>query len=393
MWSSNKRGQLKLVVQNYKKGCYLHYRDISEDKNPGGIEKKVASQIKALNDAGLLCDFILCKQPETVVSKIISCLPFMPDGINWPSPKSISCYSFLYMRRPRFASKELIRFLKGVKKCNREIEIIYEIPTYPYDSEMRTPLLYSAFMKDKVNRKKLQACINKIACLGKEREIFGVNTIQINNGIDLSLITPKTPVSSLSEVHIIIVARFERWHGLDRLVAGMIDYYNNNMAQRNIILHIVGTGSSIKGLKRRVEISNLSDHIIFHGYCNFDELSVLYDQCSLAVESLGFHRRSGITVSASLKSREYLAKGIPFVSANQIDVFINKPVDFFLQVPSDETSINIESLLCFHDKLYESETQENLIKRIRLFAESNVGIDNAMREVIECITGGITEGL
>ncbi|MCL1797536.1 MAG: glycosyltransferase [Eggerthellaceae bacterium] len=367
------------------KGCYLHYRDVLHNKMPGGIEKKVAAQIKAFNDAGLACDFILCEQPETTVSKVLSCLPFFSDGIKWPDPSKMAEYSYVYIRRPRFASKELLQFLRNTKKENPHVQIIYEIPTYPYDGEMRTPIFYPAFIKDRMNRKHLRKYLNRIAVLVDEEEVFGIETIKITNGIDLSHIVPKAPVPNLDEVHIISVARFERWHGIDRLVSGMLDYYQKGSSQRRIVLHVVGTGGVLKPLVKWIKNAGLESSVLFHGYCNSAELDSLYDQCSLAVESLGFHRRAGLTVSASLKSREYLAKGIPFISANEIDLFPDKPVDFFLQIPSDETSVDIDKLLEFHDSLYASESQESLIKRMRAFAEAHIGMNQAMQKVTNYI--------
>ena len=369
-------------MQETIKGCYLHYRDVIDNEKPGGIEKKVAAQIKAFNDAGLSCDFILCKQPETTMSKVLSCLPFFSDGINWPDPASMADYSFMYIRRPRFASRELIGFIKDTKQMNPRIKVVYEIPTYPYDDEMKNPLLYPALIKDRKKRMGLKACVDRIATLTDDKGIFDIEAIKIMNGIDLSRVSLKEPAPSLEEVHIVVVASFEPWHGLDRLIKGVIDYYQSKAIHRSIILHVVGAGNVLKPLIGQVNAAGLKDRIIFHGYCNSTELDMLYNQCSLAVESLGFHR-IGLTVSATLKSREYLAKGIPFICANMTDVFMDNPVDFCLRIPSDETPVDVNAVLDFHDSLYSSETQEALIARVRSFAESHLGMDQAMREAID----------
>ena len=86
--------------------------------------------------------------------------------------------------------------------------------------------------------------------------------------------------------------------------------------------------------------------------------------------------------SSSLKSREYLAKGIPFATSSKIDVFREHPVDFCLQLAGDDSPINIYKLIEFHDALYEKEAQSQLISRIRSFAEANVSIEGAMKNVI-----------
>jgi len=370
-------------TQSSLKGYYLYYEDIF-DGAVTGPDRKVAAQIKAFNNAGLDCDFLFCKQPKTVGTKILSCLPYLSDGVDWPSPTSLSDCSFLYIRRSRFFSKDFIRFIKETKEAKPDIKIILEIPTFPYDDEMRAPLLFPAYLKDRKYRKQLRNNIDIIACPSTETEIFGVEAIHVYNGIDLSSIVPKKPALNLLEVNIIATAYFMRWHGLDRLIEGMSNYYRGAGSSRSIILHVAGSGAEIQPLKRKVQSDGLENKVVFHGYCDSDKLDTLFDQCSFAVECLGIHRK-GLTLSSSLKSREYLAKGIPFIYANDIDVLVDDPADFCLRIHADDTSVNIEALLSFHDKLYSSETQENLINRIRLYAETHVGIDVTMKKIIEYI--------
>ena len=144
-------------------GSYLYYRDIKSSAcNQSGIDMKVAGQIHAFNSAGLDCRFVYCRQPETLIGKITSSLPFFSDGIQWPDPNLFKEDSYLYIRQPRFASKELVRFLEGVKRRNPRCRIIFELPNYPYDEGMKILLLYCAWLKDKKYRERLSGVVDKI---------------------------------------------------------------------------------------------------------------------------------------------------------------------------------------------------------------------------------------
>lgn len=113
-------------------------------------------------------------------------------------------------------------------------------------------------------------------------------------------------------------------------------------------------------------------------------MDAIYNKCSMALASLGLHR-IGLSIASTLKTREYLAKGIPFVYSGEIDVFREDPVDFCFQVPADESPIDIEKLVAFHDRLYAREPEDDLIARIRSYAESHVGMNAAMKNVIDYI--------
>ena len=368
--------------QNPIQGCYLYYHDILNIQDLWGSAKKILAQVKAFNNAGYPCDLLYCPQPETTWTKVLSCMPFASDGVRWPDPDEVSAYSFMYIRRPRFFSKELISFISKTKEKNPRIKVMIELPTYPYDGELKKPLLYPALIKDRRYRKRLKACTDRLTSMAKDEVIFGIETLYIINGIDLSIITQKEPAPSLEPIHIIASSYFTSWHGLDRFIGGLAEYYKKAGTRRSMVLHVAGKGSVMDELKAQTKAGGLEDRVVFHGYCNVDELNALYDQSSLAIECLGLHRKD-LLLSSSLKSREYLAKGIPFICANDIDVFMDNPVDFCLRVPGDESPVDIDSVLDFYDRLYCAETQQDLINRIRLFADLHVGIDQAMKNVTD----------
>ncbi len=366
-------------------GYYLYcYSDLSDPRNAStGVDKKILSQIEVLNNNDCNCEFVYCQAPQTFFKKSLSCVPWLSDGIAWPRVEDLRSADYLYIRRPAIVGRELLSFLSAFKQSNPSSLVLYEIPTYPYDKEM-TGLLSFALYKDRLYRNQLKKYVDYIVDLSKTPCIFGIPTIQMFNGVVLNNYRIKNEVSNLESVNIIAVAFFEKWHGIDRLLKGMKSYYDSGQT-REVRLHLVGGGTALDGLKKMASDFDLTDKVIFHGVLKGTELDSVYDQCTLGIECLGIHRKDSVQVSSSLKSREYLAKGIPFVGSSKIDVFCEHPADFFHMVPADESPIDIVDLLNFHDAIYKNYGQTNLIKAIRRYAENFVSMDSAMSHVIDAI--------
>ena len=124
------------------------------------------------------------------------------------------------------------------------------------------------------------------------------------------------------------------------------DYYDRK-EDREVIVHLAGGGNLLDQISRQVKDLGLSSRVVLHGALSQDELDVLFDQCTIAVGSLGLHRRSQNCRDSSLKTREYLAKGIPFIYAGSVDVFETDSVDFCLQFPSIEQPVDFFKVVIF----------------------------------------------
>lgn len=370
-------------------GYFLYYRDVYSDSKPlTGIERKVHSQVASLNRQGVSCQYLYCPQPEKLLSIVASCLPLFSDGIRWPDVRKLANADFLYIRRPRFASKELLQFLSAFRKVNADALVLYEVPTFPYDGEMSSLKLLPALMKDRRYRTSLKDYVNYAVCVSDIDEVFGIPTVQIRNGIDLQAIAPRRYCEPQDEINILFVAYFEFWHGADRAISGLAKYYQECSEPRNISIHMCGEGSQLPALKKLARHLGVSEHIKFHGALSAAELDPLFDSCSMAFECLGLHRRKGAPqVSASLKSREYLAKGIPFINSNDVDVFLQDPVDFCLRLPASDDPVDFNSVVAFHDELYGGGKADELMATIRGYAELHVGIDSGMENVAKLISG------
>lgn len=350
---------------------------------PTGVDRKVIAQIDCFNSHGLNCSFIHAERPRGNLLRGVGSLPIMPDLINWPSVGELHGASYLYIRRPLFASREFLSFLKSFKEANPNAIVILELPTYPYDPELKIPVLLFAYAKDKKYRRRYSSYVDYIADLSGAKKIFDVPTLHIFNGLDLNDITVRKPsIGKSSVINIVQAANFSPWHGTDLLIQGLHDYYQSG-GTREINLHLAGEGSEYKKLRCLVTDSDLSSRVHFYGMLDKQELYGLYDKCSLGVGCLAMHRRDVKTPDSSLKTREYLAKGMPFIYSGTVDVLGEQEIDFCLRFRSNEDPIDFYKVVNFYDGLYLNYGEIGVIDRIRSYANNTISIDRAMKSVID----------
>ena len=265
---------------------------------------------------------------------------------------AVNAIEMVYARSFMNASPILVRLFHKLNK--RGIKCITEIPTYPYDSEFKgSPLKYKIPLYiDKLFRKALAKKMEAIVTFSNEETIFGKRTICISNGIDLDSIPIHNPKKQ-NDIHLIAVAEIHYWHGFDRLVAGMGEYYKLNPDARKVFFHVVGweddrgtTSNGYLTVEQTAKKYNIGQYVVNHGKLFGDKLDEVFNQCVFAIGSLGRHR-SGITNIKTLKNREYAARGIPFIYSETDNDFEDKP--YIIKAPADESPVNIRQIIDFID--------------------------------------------
>ena len=267
---------------------------------------------------------------------------------------------FVYARSFHNANPFTINMFKAFKKAG--IKSVIEIPTYPYDQE------YNGYGKkdqleliiDKIFRKNLAKYTDAIVTFTQEKEIFGQRTIRISNGIELEAIPLRNEKQHTKKLNFIGVADVHYWHGFDRFIAGIGEYYKNG-GTREITFHIVGgvAANDMAIFTELIEKYGIKDRIIIHGRKFGEELNSLFENANFAVASLGRHR-SGITYIKTLKNREYAARGLGFIYSEIDEDFEEKP--YIFKVPADESPINIKQVIDFINGL--TLTPEDIRKSI-----------------------------
>jgi hypothetical protein len=344
-----------------------------------GVGKKILAQVKVLENANFKVD-IVSLSPAGPIGKILSKVykkyydKFLPDKFF-----TADFYYFRFFG----ANFTFISLLKKIKK-NKKTKIIIEIPTYPYDFDIKkfSGLIKFTFLLDKLLRKKIKKYVDRIITTSFEKYIFEVPTLHFSNGIDCSSIPVNNPsLHREDEINLIAVAKFSYHHAYERLIIGLSEYYKrkNKISTPGVFLHLVGAGGELGLYKKLVESFKLEKYIFFYGLLSGDALSNVFNKCDIGISGLGLHRIQLHRID-DLKSREYLARGLPLITSAKMD-FLPKEFEYCFSVPEDETPINIEDIVKFYQMLLLKKNIIDMISEIRRFAERNCDISSAMRPI------------
>jgi len=370
-----------------KKGIYLLYHKIDYE-NLNGIEKKIVAQINVFKKAGIKFNEVALKKTSRLKTGIR--LLDSVFGSAWNYDLNFGDVDYIYFRRGATIDKKMRKMFCKIKTKNPSVKILMEIPTYPYDGEYTGLIGKIKLLVDRYNRNKLKNCMDRLIYIGdsKETEIWGIRAINMINGIEVDNVKPKKISKNGNEIHIICVAMFSPWHGYERLLFGLEEYYQNG-GKRDVFVHMVGDGPELIKYTSIVNSEYIKNRVIFHGMLTGNELDSVYDICEIAVSSLGRYK-SKLNVISDLKSREYLAKGIPMVTGCKIDGFIGKNIKYICEFPNDNTNISIEKIIDFYDDVYaESNKKDEIVASIRKFAKENIDISITMAPVLEYLQNSL----
>jgi hypothetical protein len=380
------------MMKKMKHGLYIvnfGYKITDAEKKQNGVLKKIIGQIKVFNDAGFKVDLLnVSENKGNYLSKFFYSLFYKNQYLlnNYDAFENID---FVYVRHFSPVNRGCLGLLSYLKKNG--CRIIYEIPTYPYDGEHKGFKGFVFLGIDKIFRKKLRRYVDCIVTYSQDNTIFDIKTVKIVNGIDCSTISPVDVteyrqdidrIPTEAAIRLIAVAQFAKWHGYDRLIEGLYEYYKNN-PKKKVFLDFVGDGSVLSQYQEMVNKYGVAQYVVFHGVLTGAALSAVFNQADVAVCSLGCHR-IGIFLGSFLKSREYIARGLPMISSTKIDILPND-YQYIQYVSEDDSPIDINAVINFYDRLIRRENRELRIKNIRSFAENNCDMHITMQSVIDNI--------
>lgn len=284
----------------------------------------------------------------------------------------------VYIRRIVPIMPNFINLLSYFRR--RKIKIIYEYPTWPWDSEVKKNpqknfKTYLFFLMDKIQEGRLLSKLDLVTYIG----IYKGNSdkfIRINNCGDAESITiPDFPNKKTSEIHMIGVAHVSYFHGYDIIIDAMEKYYSTHPKQR-VFFDIVGSVSISLNLEKKVKNKGLSKYVKFWGIKTGDELDRLYANADLGVNALRFneeaYQKGGVT---TLKTVEYTFKGLPQISSAPFGLSDGKvDIPEFLYVVREPLDIN--NIISFLNNLHIDKNE------IRQYAIRNMSWKATFRNVL-----------
>lgn len=370
------------------KGLYLTSYNTNDTRS--GVCKKIRSQVDVFRRNGFDMEIVDANSINFVETNVLTDTIralFGNNGVNWQSLYkrvneicSTSPVDFIYIRKP-LLDTYAIDFFNELKSEYPKIKLLFEIPTYPYDNEIRLSQRIM-WINDKINRNHLFGFTDRIVTYSSDKQIFGVKTINISNGIDYSKYKIRNP-----EIHkginVVAVALFEKWHGYDRFLNGM--YKQPEIVKsHNIHLWLAGKGRILTTYKKEVVEHGLQEYVHFLGEVHGADLDNLYNIADIALDCMGRHR-VGCYYNSSLKGKEYCAYGVPIISGVETELDHNKDFEYYLRVPADDTIIDMNSVVNYYHRCYDDITPTELAEKIRGGSIGWFNFDIAFKPVIDYI--------
>lgn len=362
-----------------------------------GVVKKEISKVRNLNKIGVQTEALFF-HPKSQIPPIMeeAYMHFIPiDGaakyayLNTFLNKRHSEFDFFIFRYP-MASLPLLRLVKKYPKkfCfehnTKELDewemalksnytfrdFLYRIRRGWFDDFTWAILRYPFQYKKRVNdEKKYAAQVFRYAKLGfaVTQEIADYETSRqplyqnftIGNGIEVADVPLRTPpIFDGTSLNLILLSGSRAiWHGCDRVLTGLKQYKGN----LKITFYAVGEFfDEDKDLAKEMP-ANVT--IVFEEKAIGRELADLMNSCHLGISSLATHRKN-IKEATPLKTREYLAYGLPFVLAYQ-DTDLHQKADFepfVLHQESSEAPLEINKLIDFVKDVYQITNHHEKIR-------------------------------
>lgn len=342
------------------RALFIHFFDFAPHS---GISKKILYQVEAMRQCGLDVDLCYIDIDKVGTQRRV-CGDVVVDNFGsglyakifkWFKFSNLTKYilneryDLIYIRSFYNTNPPLLKMLKRLK--NAGISIVMEYPTYPYDKETEGANLNYAliFRLNRIFRKRLPGHISRIVTFTDLKKIEGIPTINISNGIDFNNIRLRIPRKDNKSFNMIAVAEIHYWHGFDRIIKGLGEYYKEGHPEE-VNLTIIGEGiqETVDSLHKLVSDYGIGEHVRFLGFRHGDELDTLFDDADFGIASLARHR-SNITKIKTLKNREYAARGIPFIYSEEDEDFDSMP--YILKAPADDSPISVKSIIDFHKSL------------------------------------------
>lgn len=213
----------------------------------------------------------------------------------------------------------------------------------------------------KINGHKLKKYVDYGLTETKNNKLFGINVMPIDTGIDLSKYMPHHYCGNKDELHMISVANETIYHGYDRVIYGLYEYYQLTKSS-NVHLHLVG-----KMTEKTIDLVNklnLQKLVHLHGYKSGADLQNIYNMCNIGIGPLAPHRVGG-KEGTGIKTKEYFAIGLPYFYAGT-ELLVPDNYPYVFNVPSTDSPIDIQSVVSFYNGI---EKKDQMVEDMRNFTK------------------------
>ncbi len=167
------------------------------------------------------------------------------------------------------------------------------------------------------------------------------------------------------------------YNGLDRLVRGIAEYVGE------LQFHLTIIGGDLIYEKALIQKYQADAFVTLKAAMLKNEIDAEIGNYNLAVGQLGMHKK-GIRSNSTLKTREYFARGIPFIFAHHDPDFSDskEALKYCLELPADDKPIDLHVVLDFLNKVYKIE---NVGEKMHNYAIEYLDYSAKMKQIVDFI--------
>lgn len=364
------------------------YSNINRKDTSVGITKKVSSQIRVFEKSGYQVTYTsylndgieIIENNEVVYSKRTK----MPSKLfRFLRRYYLLHQVFLYLKqndkynvaylRYHFFDRLFLKVLKLFKKYGTIV--VVEAHGWPTKGKITLKSVVP-YTLDSLYEKECARHIDFVAAISSVKNIWGCTTLQMDNGIDCNSISIQEKVTKDEDITIISVSNEFEYHGYPKIIESLYNYKNSG-GTRNI--KIVFVGAFLDSTQKLVVKLDLQQEIVFVGKKSGKELEDLYNQADLGIGALS--ARSGVVHGSSIKTKEYFAKGLPFITAwKEYSIPENYP--YVLYLDPFENIVDMNQIIEFYDGI---KNDKDMSSNMRKFAEDNYTWEKQLGKIISVI--------
>ena len=295
-------------------------------------------------------------------------------------------YDYIIMRYP-FVDRSSLEFVKKYKVVSEhhsdEIDELKASLINKSPSHVKMVSFLRLFLEYKYGKAYRENCKGIIAVTDETRckEIAKIRTkipsITIPNGVDVEAIK-RTGFKVLHKKNlnmIFVASILHPWHGLKRVLVSL-DKYRGDF---NIKLHIIGDiQTSLLKLSSNGKVIN-------HGVKDGAELDQIFSRGNIGISTMALYVKK-LNEAASLKTREYTARGIPFILAyDDPDLSeVDEDKGFYLKVANNDEMIELDNVISFLKNVSEKyDTPSQLSDYMRKYAFEKMDWRQKMKKYVE----------
>lgn len=291
-------------------------------------------------------------------------------------------YDVIYLRHPG-ANPAMLAFLGWMKTRNPKLRIVLEVASYPLHGEAESLAQKLIVASDATLSRLLSKFVDYVVTFGGQQEIYGIPCIPSSNGVDVEALPMRhTPDFDPRAPRFLAVASLAKWHGYDRVLRGLRDSLDSSS---DFAPHVslAGQGPASAELQALSGELGLDAHVTFHGMTTGPALDALFDGSDIGIASLGMHR-IGLQSASSLKTREYSARGIPFICAGPDESF-DESFEFALRVPVGESPLDLQQIAADYAGMLERNGDPAV--EMRAYAAANLSWRTRLSEIMQVVLG------